>query len=291
MLITRRSFLSGVGKVGLLVGTASAMHGVSFLAPRAVDGVDVSADDKPGFDYQVGVCVLGVGSIGMAITKLLLLERPKPGLPVLHMDRHQALVSRVLASSHLAFLAGSVKEPALDVLRTLAADVGVGLVVLFEDVSETSGVAPSRIHGAQECIVPINGRADVETAAVMIADIYGALALPGLVCLDFADVREVLARKFCRVSTVSASDIGTGIKTFRSHSDLIRTLSRSDSALTILSTDHARQEPVESYIEFNEEMERHVHPDTTTIWCANVLGSVPQGFRMTVITALRATHH
>jgi hypothetical protein len=274
-----------MSRIGLLVGAASIMNGVSFLMPRAADGVDVNRDEN--LDFGLKACVVGVGQAGLAITSQLQFDQPAHRLPVMHLDRDHALVSRVLASSHLVFMAGSIKDPALDALRTLAADLGVSLLVLFEDMPEISGIAHSLSPSDRECVVPLNRRTEFGMASTVISEIYGALALPGLVCMDFADVHDVLSGIICRTYTLVAADIKTGIRVFRERLDITRTLSKVDGGLVILSTDHNRQEPLESYLEFEEELHRHVRPDANIFWCANVLGAMPEGFRMTVIAGQR----
>ncbi|MFZ5572874.1 MAG: hypothetical protein ACOZF0_20945 [Thermodesulfobacteriota bacterium] len=194
-----------------------------------------------------------------------------------------------LASCHLVFIAGDAPDPAFMALReALLKSVSHSRTgrprLIVTILRETTGYSMESVKpGPGECVVT---RAHGDDPLPLILDIYSALKLQGIICVDLADVELMTAGKKGIMAVVRGATPERIVEGIGQDRRIRAALSDARTAFAVFSMDIDTCVTLEQVSDMGDALRLMpgAPPDLLDLClAADVIRTVPEGFRAAMI--------
>lgn len=314
---SRREFIIKLGSMGLVLISSNLAVGqffnVSALANpfeemRLPDVQDPTPKIEEGWSYVMGcdipTCFIGVGPFGRHVLQMLApivaQNRPippwGPEMTMLLLERDAEMVSRVIKDSRIVFLAGSVLDPSLAVLREMAAAAPKSLVVTALE-EPTPGSFNSIKPAKNECILPygydpcrwtFSGQTlkdNLNIIGNIMFNIYSTFCLPSYIGRDVADFRKLFGGKWLRFEILSGKKIQQCIEQFYSINNRHDILARSDALFIFFKTHNNTDLGIGDIVHATKKIYEGCSVDTEICFHFIISENIVDGHSISVISA------
>ena len=185
----------------------------------------------------------------------------------------------------MVFLAGSVKDNDFWLARELVLSTGPKLLINITpadpDIDITNALA---ISGSKESFISVDKNDTVQSAMNVIRDISSLLLLPTLICIDFADIKEVLDGSSGKAFYIE-SPMGQSIERFRTF--VLRNkhlLMNTDAFCLALSYDYRTNPTLDDMTKISDELYKNSKKDADFIWSCTHVQKLNTDFRATLLS-------
>jgi hypothetical protein len=294
MKTSRRDFLKGLGRLGLVAASASMGKSLLFALPEcsyaASEGLGVGLPQGPAALHQA--CFIGMGNFGNRLAEHFCRQGPLnsgPGfLPAISFEKNVQSALKMLEKSRIIFFAGRPDDAGLRAFEKTALknQEAMFINIVQGNGGEVSGFE-SLFSRHKACIVEA-GHFPHEPccdAANLIEDICASVTLPGLINLDLADLEAVLKGARCRAITQNGSTTRQCMEELtnrNAHTDLI---CRASAIYGFICADSSLGLEMEDLILFGDTLFHLASEEAEIVWAADIDRNIPEGLRISLLAA------
>ncbi len=174
---------------------------IEFSSPLAVSRRETESS---------GIFLVGIGTFGQEIVRTLSCRQQS--IREVRVPRNlgavRAFIEEKISQTGFIFAAGALRNRKFQTLRGTLSNwrrKGLSFVSICR-AQEGRGPFACRPF-PNECLVRLPENGTATTAAQSIGDIFGVGLVPGMIGLDYADIKTVLGGRVCQVLCMKASDI------------------------------------------------------------------------------------